>query len=590
MISNKLNYLEKGAMSYEGIIAKIFKFANEEQLLNDDLWKEFVDVFSERPDGNDCFWRGEYWGKMMRGGCLCYHYENDPKLYASLRKAVIGLLATQDELGRISSYSVDKEFDGWDMWSRKYVMTGLIHFYQICDEKELKEQIVEALEKHADYIIAHVGHGEEKKEITETSPWWLGVNSASILEPFVALYRITNEKRYLDFAGYVVSTGGIRGGNLVDIAREGKLHAYQYPEEKAYETMSFFEGVLDYAEVTDDEELMKVCIAFYDDVAATDITITGNAGAEEEIFNNAAIKQTIKPEKFAQETCVSVTWMRVNSKLMLLTGDPKYYERLELTARNAFLGSLNFYHQSARDWFGKKDLPYLPFDSYSPLRNDRRGKSTGGLCYLPNGHYYGCCACIGSASIGLTALNTVLSTEKGIRINDYYTGTVKVGSLDICIKETLTENGRVMVKINNSSESVEIELRIPSWAHNPRIVANGKEVLGDKIAKVEAKNGETLIALDFNPQIDEFELNGLIALKYGPLVLAVEEECNPDLVLENLKLSEMKDWKLAGTYEDEAQVRFSCTNNGETIYIKDYASSAKRWDIERNRLTVWLDR
>ena len=63
---------------------------------------------------------------MMRGACFTLASlpagEETDELYAVLEITVRDLLTTQDGLGRISTYSAEKEFRGWDLWGRKYVM------------------------------------------------------------------------------------------------------------------------------------------------------------------------------------------------------------------------------------------------------------------------------------------------------------------------------------------------------------------------------------------------------------------------------------------------------------------------------------
>lgn len=54
--------------------------------------------------------------------------------------------------------------------------------------------MIQSAERHLDYIMAHVGKESGKKKITETSDIWQGINSSSILEPVVLLYRIVHEK------------------------------------------------------------------------------------------------------------------------------------------------------------------------------------------------------------------------------------------------------------------------------------------------------------------------------------------------------------------------------------------------------------
>ena len=83
---------------------------------------------------------------------------------------------------------------------------------------------------------------------------WGGVNSASILEPMVRFYNVTNEKKYLDFAKHIVDSGFSNLGNLVEIAFKDELLPCEYPVIKAYEVMSCFEGLLEYYRVTKEEK------------------------------------------------------------------------------------------------------------------------------------------------------------------------------------------------------------------------------------------------------------------------------------------------------------------------------------------------
>lgn len=215
-IHNDLFPLIPGEAKYRGYIEALVKFTLGHQLLDADTWKMFVDQFRLHSDSDNC-WRGEYWGKMMRGGCMTYCCTKNAKLYSVLENSVRDLLSTQDDLGRITTYPIEKEFNGWDMWVRKYVMLGLLYFYDICKNRALQAKILKALSKHADYIVRHIGPDAAQKPLLETSAVWGGLNSASILEPFVLLYRKTSEPKYLAFSQYIADTGFCKDMNLIDI-------------------------------------------------------------------------------------------------------------------------------------------------------------------------------------------------------------------------------------------------------------------------------------------------------------------------------------------------------------------------------------
>ena len=367
---------------YTGLCDHYARYIEGIQLLDASLWKKFVKVFADRSDKDDNGWRSEYFGKMMRGACMTYWYTQNEELYKVLENTVENLLSTQDEYGRFSGYDIEHEFRGWDIWGRKYVLVGLEYFYEICRDDSLKERILTAMCRHADYMTDKLGEG--KICITDTSAWWGGVNSCSVLEPVVQLYKLTGKALYKAFAEYIISTGGCKDGNLIESLSAGKM-PYEFPEVKAYETMSFFEGLLAYYEISGEKTYLDIVVKFADAVADTEITAIGCAGCTGEIFDNATVKQTEYSDTIMQETCVTVTWMRLNARLWENTFDAKYMKRVEESALNAFYGSINT-HELPMYSFEKKALtPALPFDSYSPLYNNVRGRKIGGFKEVPRG-------------------------------------------------------------------------------------------------------------------------------------------------------------------------------------------------------------
>lgn len=199
------------------------------QYLDRTLWKRCVDQFDGRTDFcsdvHDEGWRGEYWGKMMRGAALTYDYTLDEELHDVLAQTVDDLL-TRAADARLSSYPPGRDLRGWDVWGRKYVMLGLITFRGICGDEALVSRIDAALCRMADALIERVGAG--KTEIYDTSDLWNGINSSSILEPFVLLYEITGAEKYLDFARYIIGSGMMKGGDLVALIDSG-TPPYEYP-------------------------------------------------------------------------------------------------------------------------------------------------------------------------------------------------------------------------------------------------------------------------------------------------------------------------------------------------------------------------
>ncbi|MBR5308273.1 MAG: glycoside hydrolase family 127 protein [Clostridia bacterium] len=603
----KLSYLANGGARFSGKPDEIAKFVVKNQLLRTDDWKQFVRAFLNNMDTEDEGWRGEYWGKMMRGACLTYMYTKDEELYKVLTDAVIDLLHIQDYHGRISTYLPDHEFFGWDIWSRKYVLTGMQHYYDICRDEELKETIVKALSAHLDYMCEKLGDGEGQKRITLASNHWLGVNSCSVLEPVLRMYDMTKKQKYLDFADYIISTGGIEHElDLVQLALENKIKPYEYPENKAYETMSFFEGILMYYELFGKEDYLTAVTNFVEAVAETDITIIGCAGCTHELFDNSAVVQTEPHNNVMQETCVTVTWMRLLARLYRLTGDVKYAERLEKSAVNSLYGSINT-HMLPQYWQwkigGDKIGPFV-FDSYAPLYNGRRGVGVGGSRFYPDGKFvYGCCACIGSAGSAIYPLTAVMTSEDGIIISSLWAGEIKAetpagNKAVIEITDGFPVGGEIKVRLGlEKSEKFEIKLRVPENCKKFEVTFKGKKYCARggyvKVCETFCDGDEINVLLE--NALTEVVLNGRTAFTYGILTLArdCEKEGKPSDLTETIELARKCKKPIYNlcTPEGEEMIRLEVNlKDGTKLLLTDYASCGKKWDKEDNcNITVWMN-
>ena len=618
--------------SYNGRIENAFDFVMKNQLLSPDTFKRFVSQFKMEDADFEGGWRGEFWGKTMRGACFVYSYNRDKELYSILRDTVIDMMGAgrESEGGRISTYARSHEFCHWDIWSRKYVMLGMQYFYEICDEEELRERLVASMKVQADCIISGIGTGEGKKRIVKATHHWRGLNSSSLLEPIVRLYSLTKEEKYLEFADYIVSEGGCEVENVFELAYKNELSIWQYPITKAYEMTSCFEGLLEYYRIKGGEKYKCAIINYANRILEDDFTVIGSAGCTHELFDHSTVRQAnTTNDPIMQETCVTVTLMKFFWQLNLLTGDPRYMDAFETALYNAYLGSLNtelcINSKIPEGGIGEA----LPFDSYSPLTASTRGLKIGGLKVLSDGHYYGCCACIGAAGIGLVYKTQLLLSEGGVVINHYIDGdasiTMKNGAkLGIKTETSYPASGNVKMTLSlEKPEKFALSLRNPAWSEATAILVNGTPVKANSgyvTVEREFSDGDT-IELSFDmrtklirpiPYGEQILMNKVvwganyvvptfdredpiakdhIALRRGPLMLCEDEELGYSL-----------DTPISVAQDDEGFVKVKASENdvidsmisvsaplseGGEITLVDYASAGKRWNNGK-RIAVWL--
>ena len=622
---------------YAGFVDEAFRFIEDFQLLNPVMWERFVGQFREEDADKDGGWRGEYWGKCMRGAAFVYSYTRNPELYKTLEKTVRDMMASgrESDGGRISTYATSHEFCHWDIWSRKYVLLGMQYFLEICEDDALRSEVIASMKTQADCIMAKIGPKEDgKKPITKATHHWRGLNSSSLLEPIVRLYTLTGEKKYFDFAEYIVSEGATDVANIFELAYQNDFYPYQYPVTKAYEMTSCFEGLLEFYRITGIEKYKTSVINFANKILESDFTVIGCCGCTHELFDHSTVRQANTTNDFVmQETCVTVTLMKFFYQLHVLTGASKYVDAFEISLYNAYLGSINTEKViepslpvEHPDW---KFEP-MPFDSYSPLTAGTRGRKIGGLKVMSDMHYYGCCACIGAAGIGLVSkLNTLLAKD-GLVINLFVNGICEAylpnGDEITLTTETeypKTEYVKITLGLKNTYTG-KIYLRNPEWSKNTVVKYNGAKVKateGYTVIEGEFSDGDVIeISLDMRTQailpipygtqilmnevvwganymVSTFDredpiAHRHIALRRGPVMLAQENRLgysvdkpidvliNPDGYVD-VTLSDG-----AAPYKAivEAKVPLS---DGSLMTVTDYASAGKLWN-EESKMAVWM--
>ncbi len=605
---DSLHRLEDISMKFGGMLERSFRFIERNQISDVDLWKKFVEQFRIRIDSKDFLWRCEYWGKMMRGACMVVSYTKDDGFYRILEYSVRDMLTTQDELGRMSTYTVETEFDSWDLWGRKYVMLGMQYFLEICRDEKLTDEIVKALCRHADYIVAHIGEGESKKIITKATRHWKGLNSCSILEPMMRLYRITGDKKYLEFGEYIISTGFIDNGDLIELAYANEVAPHEYPVVKAYEMMSCFEGLLHYYRLTGNEKHKIALLNLGQRIMESELSIIGCSGCTHELFDHTAVKQTQTDYKgIVQETCVTVTWMRFAEGLLELTGEVAFADAIEQSFYNSYLGSFNTDRVPFSDYPRQPDVPQvLPFDSYSPLTADRRGRKVGGYNVFPDGSFYGCCACIAAAGSGIMPRFALLESKKGLTLNFYEQSILNAKtpagqSVSLKVDTAYPVDGKIALTLTlQEPESFALSLRVPAWCGNATLSVNGEKTsVSSGYQSLERKwQGGDTVTLDLSmpvvrvlPPQNAVNASEFVAYRRGPIVLAADARLVDPYGVIDIACNEegIADSRLTYCPEiPEAELCVELTkNNGEKVRLINYSSAGKTWTKD-SACAAWL--
>jgi len=478
----------------------------------------YIKPFAEKLDDGGGF-MGEFWGKWFTSAALAYRYQPTAAYRMVLDRSASLLINTQDSDGRLSSYPKTQDFGHWDIWGRKYALLGLIaHYDQTGDKKSLK-----AACSATDALIGIAGPGKQK--LTETGLQIIGsLSSCSILEPVVLVYERSGEKKYLDFALYLVqlwsepNTYNPKGMRLVEEALTG-THPIHIAAPKGYEMMSCYEGLCELYRVTGDPKLLEAVVKFGKSVLKKEIMIVGS-GSSGELWCDGANRQTEILEQ-PMETCVTVTWMKLCYQLLRLTGDPLWADQLEVSLYNSLLGAIT----PDGSWWAY----------FSPLTGERMPSPMQvPVCQSS------CCVANGPRGLLLTPEWSVMKSDAGPVINLYSEGKwsqkLKSGNnLTISQETNYPETNEIIIHLDlPKPEHFTLSLRIPEWGKNTSLLVNDEPINCQPGAyaqvKREWKKGDRIrIEMDLRGRIIRApgSLNHLAVMR-GPVVLALDNRMVKD--------------------------------------------------------------
>ena len=371
--------------------------------------------------------------------------------------------------------------------------------------------------------------------------------------------------------------------------------------------MSCFEGVLEYYKVVKDEKLLTAVKNFVDMVEETDFTIIGSCGCTHELFDNSTEKQTEYSVGIMQETCVTVTLIKLCAKLYLFTGDVKYIRMIERSGYNALFGAVNNENQTMVNskgsvWIGDTvtypEHESFPFDSYSPLYKGKRGKAVGGFQLLQDGRSYGCCACIGSAGTAIFALVGAVKSFDGIYLNLYNNMKIKTDfggkTVKVSVNANPYKNGNAKISVCGEESEFTVYLRVPEWADDYTLNLNGKPCdikAVDGYIAIKRKWNEDVLSVKCSTPVKATVKNGKIAFTKGAIVLASDKRIAD---LNKPFTRKVKDGKTV-----RSCVAFNARFNsnvcvevdfGESFSLLcDYSQAGKNYDDENSGVTVWHD-
>jgi DUF1680 family protein len=460
--------------------------------------------FQHRPGNHP--WIGEHIGKFLDAAANTWVYTGDQRLKTLMDRMARELIATQLPDGYLGTYTDDQRWTSWDVWSHKYDLIGLLRYYQVTGYSPA----LDASRKIGDLLVRTFGTGPGQRDIIAAGTH-MGMAATSVLEPVCMLYRYTGDRRYLDFAHYLVRAYDQPNGPKVIASLLKTGSVYGTADDKAYEMLSNLVGLVDLYRLTGDNAFLKPALIAWKDVTSKRLYITGATSSKEHFLADFDLPGDNQAQ--VGEGCVTVTWIQLNWQLLRLTGEQQYADEIERTVYNQLLGAQA----------GNGDISY-----FTPV-NGTKQPTPGINC------------CVSSEPRGISMIPQLAwgAREGSPAVLLYVPGEVKLqaraGSkkLDVTLK-SVTEfpmSGHVSISVTPSSAArFPIYLRVPAWC--TKYTASGMQGTPGQYLTLERlwKPGDKIdIAMDIPVRAVDGGKSypGSVAIERGPQVLALEASLNP---------------------------------------------------------------
>ena len=346
-----------------------------------------------------------------------------------------------------------KDMDRHEMYCAGHMIEAGIAYFQVTGKRKLLDVCI----RMADHMMTVFGPGKRD--------WIPGHEEIELA--LVKLFQVTGEKKYLDFADWLLSERGHGYGSYGD-ERVWPTRYYQdeVPVREmtdisghAVRSMYLFCGMADVASYTGDQGYRDALDRVWDDVVLRNMYITGGIGQSS--HNEGFTNDYSLPNLTAYcETCASVGMVLWNWRMGQFTGDGKYADVLERALYNGALAGISL--------SGDRFFYVNPLES----RGDHHRQA-----------WYGCACCPSQICRFLPSIGNYVYgvSDKALWVNLYMgsQADIKLGKKQVTLKQETDYpwNGDVRLTLGLKGKlHTQLRLRIPAWCESYTLSVNGGPV------------------------------------------------------------------------------------------------------------------
>lgn len=424
-----------------------------------------------------------------------------------------------------------QKINSHELYNSGHLYEAAVAHYQATGKRTLLDVAI----KNADLVCKVFGPEEGQKHVPSGHP---------IVEMALAkLYKVTGNRRYLDTAMYFIEEAG-RGTDGHKLSCYSQDHRPILTQEEilghAVRAGYLFSGVADVTSLLGRDEYRTPLETIWTNMASKKLFVTGGIGSRPQ-GEGFGPEYELPSHTAYCETCAAIANVYWNHRMFLGSGDSRYYDIVERALYNGVISGVSL---SGDKFFYDNPLESMGEHERAP--------------------WFGCACCPGNVTRFMASVPGYMYAfnEKGIFINLYADSdaTVSMPSGKVSIRqETLYPwDGRIEIFVDPekvSSKEFTVSLRLPGWASGKpvptdlytfvdrpeaaySIQINGRDVSPElnqgylAVTRKWKKGDKITLSLPMEPRMLQAsekasDLQGKVALQYGPVVYCLEGIDNP---------------------------------------------------------------
>lgn len=461
--------------------------------------------------------------KWMESVALALPAEDQPALRATFDALTDEVLAAQEPSGYLNTYYVEERTPerftrmqhSHELYCMGHLLQAAIAYYRATGRRKLLDGGI----KFANYMVENFGPNK-RPALTGHPEFEMAM---------VELYRTTGDRRYLDFAGYLLS--GVERERLklkdseIKYMFSGKpFTARTQLEGHAVRAMYACSGATDYYAETGDAAYLKTLEILWRDMFERKMYITGGVGsrASGEAFGEA---YELPNEQAYTESCAAIGNMMWNWRLLLVLGEARFADVMERALYNGI--------NSGMSLDGRLYCYRNPLESRGEkIRNP----------------WYDTTCCPPNLERTLAALPGYLyaTSPAGVYVNFYHNSALdwhleNGAGLRLRQETKYPWDGAVTITVQPAAPAeFSVFVRIPDWSAAAKVAVNGDPAPGSirpgtycEIRRRWKAGDRIHMALDTAPRLVKAnprlrENLGRVAVERGPLVYCMEQIDQPE--------------------------------------------------------------